>query len=398
MNVEMLKTEIYKIYSKKIVWIALFIFLALFLFLHLQFMDREGVKYTLEPMRSELTDAVGSESFHAYVRSSGYSCSLEEMREFLPASVLEYVERYSGDESIYRSLNSDLVRIINNYYERMDNRAALIDELAQEAAVSDQTVLTRAKAKLLEIYQREPVVLELNLETSANNFIDVNHSAVFPGLLMLLIIVGLSGIYTDEYTSSTQAVLLTSRKGRMGVFFSKTIAGGIFVVSIVLAAELFFMAVTAVCFHAPGTTISAASTYGLSLTTYSGSVYGFCMRQIGGTLLAGLTLGSVVMCISACSKSALIPFFVTGLFYGGTAVYANAITFPNYLSSLWSLPGELSLFMLQTQLELVAAGRFTNVCGHLIPALSVNIAFNLLLMIVCLAFCCKIYTGKQVRS
>lgn len=401
MNIRMLKTEIYKIYSKKVIWVALVVFLAFFLFLKMQFMDRPGVKYTLEPMRSELAEAVESEDFHEFVRSGNYNCTAADMQEFIPASVFEYMEQYRDNEQIYRSLNGDLVSIINNYYERMDNRTALINELIQETqdtAVSDQTSLSRAKAKLLEIYQREPVVIELNLESSANNFIDVNHSAIFPGLIMLLIIVGLAGIYADEYTSGTQAALLTSRRGRNGVFFSKLAAAGIFIVSVVLIMELFFMTVTAICYHGPGAAISAASTYGLSLTTYSGSVYGFCIRQILGTLLAGFTLGSMVMCISVYSKSALIPFFVTGVFYGGTAVYANMIVFPKYLSSLWSLPGELSLFMLQTQVELVATGHFTNILGYLIPTLTVNIIFNLLLMVICLALCRRAHTRKQVRN
>lgn len=48
-------------------------------------------------------------------------------------------------------------------------------------------------------------------------------------------------------------------------------------------------------------------------TTYPGAVYGFCIRQILGTLLAGFTPGSIIMCLSALSKNALILFsFVFG--------------------------------------------------------------------------------------
>ncbi|MCM1217583.1 MAG: hypothetical protein NC331_10425 [Lachnospiraceae bacterium] len=398
MNTRMLQTELYKIYSKKVIWVAMAVFLALFLLTKLQFMEMEAIKYTLEPMRAELAEAVGSEDFHAFVQNSNYQCTVEEMERFLPASIFEYMGQYREDERIYRSLNSDLAYIINNYYERRDNRTALMEELAQETAVPDQTSLYRAKAKLLEIYRREQVEIELNLEPAANNFIDVNHSAVFPGLTMLLIIVGLAGIYADEYTSGTQAALLTSRRGRRGVFFSKLTAAGIFIGSVVLAMECFFMLVTAVCFRAKGAVISAASAYGLSMTTYGGSVCGFCVRQILGTLLAGFTLGSIVMCISAYSRNALIPFFAAGVFYGGTAVYANTIAFPAYVSSLWSLPGEWSLFMLQTQVELVAAGHFTDILGHLVPALTGNVLWNILLMVICLALCYRAYTGKQVKD
>lgn len=398
MNTRMLKTELYKIYSKKVIWISLIGFLALFLVLKLQFIDMAGVKYTLEPVRPELASAVENRDFHNFVRENNYNCTVEAMKPFISASVFDYIEQYSGNERIYRSLNSDLMSIINNYYERIDNRAALIYELTQEIAVSDDSNLTKAKTKLLQTYQGTSVTIELNLESSADNLIDVNHAVIFPGLIMLIVIVGLAGIYADEYTSGTLSPLLTSCKGRRGVFFSKLFAAGIFICSIVLFMEAFYMVVTAICYHAPKASISAASTYGLSLTTYSGTVMGFCFRQILGTLLAALTLGSFVMCISAYSKNALIPFLTAGIYYGATAVYANMITFPKYLSSIWSLPGELSLFMLQIQIELVETGHFTNIFGYMVPTLTVNAIFNLILMMICLALCYRAYTRKEIKN
>lgn len=398
MNTRMLKTELYKIYSKKVIWISLVAFLALFLVLKLQFIDNVGVKYTLEPMRSELTNAVENTDFHNFVRDGDYNRTIEDMKPYIPDSVFDYIEQQSGNDRVYRSLNGDLMSIINNYYERIDNRSTLIEELEQDIAVSDNTNLTKAKTKLLQTYQNTPVTIELNLESSANNFIDINHSAVFPGLIMLIIIVGLAGIYSDEYTSGTLSPLLTSRKGRRGVFFSKLLAASIFIFSIVLLTEAFYMVVTAICYHAPNATISAASTYGLSLTTYSGTVTGFCIRQILGTLLAALTLGSIVMCVSAYSKNALIPFFVAGVYYGGTAIYANMITFPKYVSSVWSLLGELSLFMLQTQVELVEVGHYTNIFGYMMPTLALNVCVNSILMAICLVLCYRAYTRKQVKN
>lgn len=398
MNIRMLKTELYKIYSKRVIWIAMLVFLGLFLVLKLQFIENVGVKYTLEPMRSELSAAIENEDFHEFVRSKEYRCSFDEITQFIPQSVVDYIEQNKDYERAYNSLVVDLVSSVNNYFERIDLRATHIAELAEDVAKSDGSVLTKAKAKLLETYQNTEVTMELNLESSANNFIDINHAVVFPGLIMLVIVVGLAGIYSDEYTSGTQAALLTSRKGRRGVFLSKLCAAAIYVINVVLVMELFYMIVTAICYRAPNSTISAASTYGLYLTTYPGTVYGFCIRQILGTLLAGFTLGSIIMCLSALSKNALIPFFFAGAYYGGTALYANTITFPAYLSSLWSLPGELSLFMLQTQYELVAAGHYTSVFGLLVPTLTLNVILNAAIMVVCLLLCYRAYTRKQVKN
>ena len=398
MNFEMLGTDLYKIFSKKVVWISMAAFIMLFFALKIQMRDMVGVKYTLEPMRAELAGAVESGGFRDFVRSKNYSCSIDEIEPYIPTAVFEYIDQYKTSERIYNSLRSDLIGTVNNYFERTDNREEYISRLADDAANSDRSTLARAKAKLLSDYQKSQVKIELNLESSANNFIDVNHSAVFPGLIMLVIIVGLAGIYSDEYISGMQSALLTSKKGRKDVFFSKLSAAFIFITAVVAVMEISYMIITAVCYHAPKSSISAASTYGLSLTPFGGSVRDFCLRQVLGTLLAGYTLGSIVMCISAFSKNALIPFFAAGLFYGGTALYANAIALPPILSSTYSLPAELSLFMLQTQYELAAAGHYTSVFGILLPTPAVNAVFNACVALICLIITYKAYTRKQVKG
>lgn len=398
MNAVIWKTELYKICAKRVVWAAIAIFLGLFLLLEMQFHSMVGVEYTLEPVRTALTEAVQNEEFHTFVRTGGYNRSAEELRPWLPEEVFGYIEGYETGGRIRISLTSDLVRILNNYFERVDQRAGYLRQLAEDAAANDDTVLTRAKQRLLRLYADTPVNIELNLEKGANALIDVNHAAVFPGLIMLVILVGLSGVYADEYACGIQPALLTACRGRGGVFRAKLLASFVFVAGVVLLMEGFFLAVTAVCYHLPNGGISAASTYGLSLTGYGGSVYGFCARQAAGTLLAGFVLGSLVLFLSACSKNALIPFFAAGLYYGGTALYAKIVPLPPYRSAFWSLPGELSLFSLQTQVELAAPERITILCGVMLPTLAANLLFNLLLMLVCLLLCYRSYTRKQVRG
>jgi len=185
MNARMLKTEIYKICLKKVIWISLVAFLALFLALKFQMLETVGVKYTLEPMRSELTGAVENEDFHDFVRSTNYSCSYDDLKQYVPETVFDFIEQYESNDRVHSSLNRDLVSTINNYYERIDNRTAYISELAEDVATSDGSGLSKVKAKLLQVYQNTQVDIELNLESSANNFIDVNHSVVFPGLITL---------------------------------------------------------------------------------------------------------------------------------------------------------------------------------------------------------------------
>lgn len=398
MNLVMLKTELSKIFSRKVVWAAMALFLLLFLVIKLQFIGSPGVVYTLEPMRGSLSRAVQQESFRGFVRSRDYNASREELLSLLPPEAAEYIESHRDKERAYISLNSDLVRILNNYCERRDNREEHIRRLEADVSTGGNTPLDRAKEKLLAEYRKHPVVLHLNLEPGANNFIDINHTVVFSGAIMLVILVGLAGSFSDEYACGTEAALLTTRRGRGGVFCAKVLAAMLFVFLVVLGMEGFFFLVTAVCYHGPGTAVTAASTYGLSLTPYAGSVWGFCLRQAAGNLLAGIAMGSLVLCLSAVSRSALIPFFGAGLFYGGTALWGNMVPFPALLSSLLSLPGELSPFLLQTQVELMAAGHYTSVFGLVVPTLTLSVILHLAAAAGLLALCFFAYTRKQVKG
>ena len=393
MNFQMLKTELHKIYYKNVIWIALALFLALFFMFKIQLIDKVGVKYTLEPIKEELTEVLKNEDLYTTLKSNNYNITNEELLDYMPSEVINYLEQYKGTERVYNSLTADLRSSIFEYYEKVDGRKEFIQDLEQEISVSTGNE-KRAKEKVLEEYKNSNVNIELNLESSANNFIDINYSMLFPCLIILMVILGLSGIYSDEYTNNTESILLTTKKGRTGVFVSKLIASMIYIVSVVVIMELFFGVITSICFHGQNFGISAASTYGLSLTNYEGNVLGFYTRQILGTLLAAFVAGSIVMAISSRSKNSLIPFFGAGIFYGGTVLYANSIVFPKFLSTLLSLPGELSLFMLQTQVELVAVSRYTSIFGILIPTITVNIIFNILLMLICLFICYRGYVKK----
>lgn len=398
MNRVMLKTELHKLFSRKVVWVAMGLFLLLFLAVKLQFIAKPGVVYTLEPVRKPLTRLAQEEGFREFIRSREYNASREELRPLLPTEVTEYIEGYQNNDQASRSLNIDLVRILNNYCERLDNREEHIRQLEQDVSAGGNTPLDKAKKKLLAQYREHPVTLQLNLEPWANNFIDINHTVVFSGAIMLVILVGLAGSFSDEYAWGTESALLTTCRGRSGVFWAKALAALVFVAAIVLGMESFFFLVTIVCYHGPGTTITAASTYGLSLTPYAGTVWGFCLRQVAGNLLAGVAMGSLALCLSSVSRSALIPFFGAGLFYGATALWGNTVPFPPYLSTLLTLPGELSPFLLQIQVELMAAGHYTGVFGLVVPTLTLSVMLHLLCTAGLLVLCFFAYTRKQVKG
>ncbi len=405
MNTAMIRTELYKIISKKYLWIFLILFSAIFAFFTFQFKDNANVEYSLQPIRNEIQQAVDDEELSSMIRSANYNSSYKDIKPFLAASAIEYIEQYGTvyyhEASVSSLLENKVADRICNYFERIDDRQNEILSLQssltemQESGKED-SFLYSVQSKLLNMYDKAGSV-ELNLE-SWDKIADINYAWLIPVCTMLIILLGLAGIYSDEYTNKTQSVLLTSKKGRRGVFLSKLTAGTIFSVLCVLYFQLFSVVVTGFVYGIPDMNITLMSLYGFKLTPVAWSALEFYLFQVLGSILAAFAMGSLTMCLSVYCRNALLPFFLAGVYYGGTFVWAKMIVLPQYVTTLLSSLTELSPFMLQSTTDLVSNGRYINLFGSAVPTLYANIFFNLLVAFVSLLFCYRGYVRKQVKN
>lgn len=401
MNAQMLKTELYKLFSRKIVWIACIGFLALIALMYSQFDSVDSVKNDLELMRAELTAAVANEGLLNLVREQSYHASFEDIAPFLPQEAMAYIESTGlreDEDGPWNFLHSTLAYKINNYVERIDNRAAHVAQLREDVAAGGKDTLSRAKAKMLEAYARNEVEIELNLDAGTNNIIDINATFIPGGLMMIVILVGLAGIFADEQTSGTVSALLTAENGRIGLWITKLMAAGIYILTIVTIMETAFLTIGAVFHHVNNVSLTAASTYGLSLTTYGGKVWQLLLRQFLGALLGAITIGSITLCLSSAAKSSLIPFFGAGAYYGVTALWHRLFGVSAYLTDWMSLPSVISPDVLRAQTPLMQTGHYTNIFGLLVPSLTFSVIFHIALSLICMGICWRAYTKKQVMG
>ena len=401
MNAQMLKTELYKLFCRKIVWIACLGFLALIALIYSQFDRMDGVRNDLEPVRAKLTAAVAKQELLSLVRKQSYHASFEEIAPFIPPEAMDYIEvagLREDEDGPWNFLHHTLAYTINNYVERIDNRAARIAELREEVSASGHDALSRAKARILEDYERSDVVIELNLDAGTNDIIDMNAAFLARGLMMIVILVGLAGIFADEHASRTTSALLTSKNGRISLFLTKLTAAGIYVFTIVTVMEAAYLTISALFQHVDNISVTAASTYGLSLTTYGGKVWQLLIRQFLGTLLGAVTVGSITLCLSSVAKSSLMPFFGAGAYYGVTTLWHRLFGLSAYLTDWMSLPAVLSADVLSAQTPLMEAGHYTSVLGLLVPSLTLNVIFHIVLSLICLGIACHAYTKKQVKG
>jgi len=74
--------------------------------------------------------------------------------------------------------------------------------------------------------------MEPNL-TRWDDWIDINHS-MLPLLIGFVILLGTSGVYSNEYSSKMHGTLLTTKNGRSELFWSKLLASCLFAAIVVI--------------------------------------------------------------------------------------------------------------------------------------------------------------------
>ena len=397
MNGVVFFTECKKIFSKKTVWIFSALVLIFYVFFQSQFQDSVGTTYPLEAVRQGMEVSVSNPELKALIRERDYSAGYDELVPFLDPSVLEYAKSSEASGERYLTgVRFDIANTINNYFQRIADREEEIRSL-EDGIEEGSPALRRAKRKLLETYQNSPVEIEMNLG-SWNEYVDINHAMFYPAFITLVLLLGVSGIYSDEYASNMQSLLLTCKKGRGRLFLAKLAASLSFAVLATAFFELFAAVMTALFRNFPGQNISAASLYGLKLSPVSWSALGLYLRQAAGACLSGIVMVCIASCVSAFSPNGLVPFFVSGAFYGGSALMAKITGFRGYLAHPLTWIGEFSPFAVQSIYGSIDSGHYVNLFGWIIPSLPAAVVWNILLAAGCILLCYKGYTGKQVQN
>ena len=246
-----------------------------------------------------------------------------------------------------------------------------------------------------QLYATAPKI-QPNL-TRWGEFADLNKT-LLPVFIAFLVILGLCGIYSDEYANRTQSEMLTSRDGRAGVFGGKLIAGFIYTAVVTAFFQLVGFGVYAVIFKSPGEDIPLASLPQFYMMPYHFSAQSYYLFQIAGSFLGAFALAAVVMCLSALAKNALFPFFLSGgIFVAGFAL-KKLVALGAGKSTLLTFPAELSIFMTMSWQELVAHYRVTDLFGNPVSTVWVNLCVAVLVMVAALLLCFRFYTKKQVKN
>lgn len=413
MNGYVIKTELYKIFSKKYLWVVALFFTVFFALVSLQAKDSIEVQYPLESLQGSLAQAAENPEFLKKAdvlalkwskKSESIKTMSKETKEFLPPDIIAYTEKFRNvfvrGGSVADILNYDIVQEAQYYLQRQNDRQAETERLQNELASMQSMGETesfsyRMTKQEYQLYATAPKI-QPNL-TRWGEFADLNKT-LLPVFIAFLVILGLCGIYSDEYANRTQSEMLTSRDGRAGVFGGKLIAGFIYTAVVTAFFQLVGFGVYAVIFKSPGEDIPLASLPQFYMMPYHFSAQSYYLFQIAGSFLGAFALAAVVMCLSALAKNALFPFFLSGgIFVAGFAL-KKLVALGAGKSTLLTFPAELSIFMTMSWQELVAHYRVTDLFGNPVSTVWVNLCVAVLVMVAALLLCFRFYTKKQVKN
>jgi ABC-type transport system involved in multi-copper enzyme maturation permease subunit len=244
-------------------------------------------------------------------------------------------------------LEADIVKaekLLNKYEQQAFTVVYDSDKLAEakerwEIAIADTKVLTGSKDDIfakVETLERQNETLEgadldknnLHIEmlknreepyfTYSNGWRGIIDYFNTYGLIALavLIILGLSSIFSQEDETGVNQFILSSKHGRKKLVTAKIAAGFVYV--LVIASTLYFIAFI---HHAYLYTLEGGEGSLQLVMKYMGSPYPFTLMeyhfvQIAIYLGAALAFSLLVLLVSALVRNSLISFFISGVVFG----------------------------------------------------------------------------------
>jgi len=301
---ELLKHELYKIFTRKSIYFAIAILLVL---------------YSIPLVQFEIIEQRENAKEEAQIYKEWEGPVTKEKLEFAKQATAEenLVEDKSGgfrraDQSLYRvgtEFISSNVRLMN-WNERMANLQAEITQLETENSGGYEY---KEKVMAYEAFQKVGPP-EIYYNKGWANVVDFvkTYGLIFMGALILL---GVSPVFSDEYSNGTDNFILTSKKGKSSLITAKIQASVIYILILVIFFALINLFVTGYRFGLAGWDTPIRNLYQYSLTPYALDLWQYYTIQLGIHAAAAMAFGLLVLLISALSRSALIPFFTGGVFF-----------------------------------------------------------------------------------
>lgn len=285
--IEITKHELFKIFSRKSIYLAAVLFTILF-----------GL-------------SIKARNIDGYI--NGTYTYYKGMEGRITQEKVDLVQKQKGNSNNKPQGISLLYSDIMNWVYREKDYSTHLDRLKTEISSINKNSFAY-KSKLIELNLLEragnPGYLYYNLAWSEIAQFPETFGFIFAGALILL---GLSSVFTDEYIIGMDSIILSSRYGKSKAIAAKVAASILYIVVI----SVFFYIINIICnvwyygswgWNSPSNTLHLVGDI-----HYSINVWQYCLLQLLIQITGSIALGMIVLALSAMSRHSLIPMFTGGI-------------------------------------------------------------------------------------
>ncbi len=219
-----------------------------------------------------------------------------------------------------------------------------------------------------------------------------NFHMSYPFSIGLLVLIGLSPLFSAEYSKKTDALILSSKYGKKKLIFAKIKAGLIYAVGIWAVIEIVN---TLIVFGIYGTTGAEAywQNFFMDYAPFPFNQLQITLVTIATSLLGTIYYASVMMFISVCSKNQFASLLV-----GGIILLVPCLNFSFTDSDLVQ-----NLYFFTPPRMITAINEWQRfdllyLFGNAVPVQYVIILTVVIISLVAMLLCCLLFKRKQVEN
>lgn len=340
------KAELKKIYSKKAVWIATVLGLFIILLVGFTNLSADGAKAYVKYQEDTLTSISGQKMDAAFFEE--YHSRIEKELEEHPE---RYENIYANDpDAVYMnaSANVGMDALYDHFYNVIRNRSEIAGMADEEFYAAMRSDIEHDGLEMgcsqeeidtwLAIYDGIEKPITYSYALAYVNLLDVLFLIGWG--LVLIITIALSGVFADEKTYRTDALVLASRNGRIPICMIKIAAG----ITFALLQTILFLGVCfgVMCAIYGVTGWEAMIQNVIPPSPWNITIGKMLLIYMGLALLVGIFFAVTNMILSHLTKSAVATTAIHA-----AIVFAGLFNVPTKLglvAKLWQLRPTMALY------------------------------------------------------
>ncbi|MCH1627043.1 hypothetical protein [Fredinandcohnia quinoae] len=305
---QLLKFELYKIFKQKIIYITfilLMIFSTGFTFYH----------------KSDMSDGIYKQWEGTLTEEKIEQAEIENAKIIEKQDALETGQYFSETELIRMGIY-ETIAMAENAQRNVEQRLIELKKENNYNTDLEKSILSKVDVSYFAYNQGPEKIIDF-----ASIF-----SILLTGAILLL---GLSTIYTQEYSSGVDNYMLSAKKGRRSLMWSKVAASLIYTTSVVAAWELFNIFWNVIQFGNDGWSTAIQYYFKYYFSPYGFNMLEYHLLQLGFHLLAAYSFALLILLVSSLCKNALISLIINGAIFSIPYLIVETLMMPNWIEDVF---------------------------------------------------------------